>query len=327
MNAPQSVANSTQRTGIVAIVGRPNVGKSTLLNHLIGEKLAAVTPKAQTTRKRFRGIRSEPGIQMIFLDTPGVHVPPKGKALNEYIVSEALSGLEDADLVIYLLDGTREFRATDPKSDEGYLLSALKAKLEKRRVPLLVLLNKSDLWSKGEGSFGNQAMLAGILDELPVTAFLPISAKNGRGVEELLKLIKENLPEGPALFPEDELTDQSVRTIAGEMIQEQLFFQLGQELPYSCCVEVVRYSDPKEGKRLPEIEARIHVERDSQKPMVIGRGGQKLKAIGIRARESIQRVVGEKVVLKLQVTVTADWTKNRGRLESLGYTLPAETRL
>jgi len=325
MSAPQLPADSVQRTGMIAIVGRPNVGKSTLLNHLIGEKLAAVTPKAQTTRKRFRGIRSEPGVQMIFLDTPGVHVPPKGKALNQYIVSEALSGLEDADLVIYLLDGTREFRATDPKSDEGYLLRALKAKLEKRKVPLLVLLNKSDLWSKGQGTFADQAMLAGILEQIPVTAFLPISAKSGRGVDDLLRLIKENLPEGPALFPEDELTDQSIRMIAGEMIQEQLFFQLGQELPYSCCVEIVRFDDPKEGKRLPEIDARIHVERDSQKAMVIGRGGQKLKEIGIRSRESIQRVVGEKVVLKLQVTVTSDWTKNRGRLASLGYTLPQES--
>lgn len=316
-----------QRTGMVAIIGRPNVGKSTLLNRLIGEKLAAVTPKAQTTRKRFRGILSEPGIQIIFLDTPGVHIAPKGKVLNEFIVSEALHGLEDADVVVYLLDGTREFRASDENSDEGFLLKALKAKLEKRKVPLIVLLNKSDLWSRGEGKFSEQKNLNEILNSLPVTALLPISAKAGRGVDELLNLIKANLPEGPALFPEDELTDQSMRTIAGELIQEQLFFQLGQELPYSCCVEITRYEDPKEGKRHPEIDARIHVERDSQKGMVIGRGGQKLKEIGIRARESIERVVGAKVVVKLQVTVTPDWTRNRGRLESLGYTLPVETTI
>ncbi len=319
----QPQTNQNHRTGVIAIVGRPNVGKSTLLNHLIGEKLAAVTPKAQTTRKRFRGIRSEPDTQMIFLDTPGVHVPPKGKALNQFLVHEALSGIEDADLVIYLLDGTREFRGMDPKSDEGFLLNSLKAKLEKHTIPLIVTLNKSDLFGK-EGKFTDQKSLRDILELLPVTAFLPLSAKTGRGVEELLDLIRKNLPEGPALFPEDELTDQSLRSIAGELIQEQLFFQLGEELPYSCAVEIVRYEDPKEGKRLPEIEARIHVERDSQKAMVIGKGGQKLKEIGIRARQSIERVVDGKVVLRLFVTVTPDWTRQRSRLEQLGYTLPRE---
>lgn len=308
------------RCGFVALVGRPNVGKSTLLNALLGERLAAVSPKAQTTRRRFRGIRTEPGRQIIFIDTPGLHKAPEGKRLNEYCVAEALDSLADADALVYIIDGSRPLRADKLDGDERFLIESLKAALAKKPRPLFVLVNKQDIWKRGH--FAGPSEVKSLLSELDVSEVFPISAKSGAGLDLFLASLRKILPEGPALYPEDELTDQNLRTIAAELIQEKLFYFLGDELPYSCAVEIEKWQDPSEGRSFPEIHAAIHVERESQKPMVIGKSGAKIKEIGQAARASIERIVGGKVVLRLFVKVTPKWTKNIEQLKQLGYSVP-----
>lgn len=313
------------KCGFVALIGRPNVGKSTLLNKLVGERLAAVSPKAQTTRKRLRGIRTDAESQIIFVDTPGVHKAPEGLKINEFYVSEALDTLGDADAFVYIIDGSRPFQPTRENSDEEFLLKSLKHAMSKREKPLFILLNKMDVWEKGTGNFSDQEGFQTALADLPNKGIYPISAKGGEGVEEFLVKLKAELPEGQALYPEDEITDQNTRSIVAEMIQEKLFYLLGEELPYSCAVEIEKYNEPSEGVRYPEIYASIHVERESQKPMVIGKGGAKIKEIGQAARESIEKLLGTKVVLKLFVKVTPKWTKNQEQLKQLGYALPERT--
>ncbi len=309
--------------GFVALVGRPNVGKSTLLNTFIGEKIAAVSPKAQTTRRRFRGIRTDETSQIIFVDTPGLHRAPEGKKLNEYCVAEALDSLRDVDAIVYIVDGSRPLRAGEAdESDERFLIESLKKTLARQPRPLYVLLNKQDLWHKGAGHFSSQAAFNEALEGLPVKRIFPVSAKTGEGLEPFLTELKAILPVGPALYPVDELTDQNLRTIVGELIQESLFYLLGEELPYSCAIEIEQYLEPTEKRRHPEIHAAIHVERESQKPMVIGKGGAKIKEIGVAARESIERLLGGKVVLKLFVKVTPKWSKNSEQLKLLGYVVP-----
>jgi GTPase len=314
------------RCGVVALVGRPNVGKSTLLNTLVGEKIAAVSPKAQTTRRRFRGIRSEQSCQIIFVDTPGLHRAPEGKKLNEFCVAEALDSLRDVDAIVYIVDGSRPLKASEEQgSDERFLIDSLKRTLAQRAVPLFVLLNKKDLWQKTKANFVGQEDLKAMLGELPVKQLFPVSAKGGDGIQMFIDELTAVLPEGPALYPTDELTDQSLRNVVAELIQEKLFYLLGDELPYSCAIEIESFHDPIEGdpkRRLPEIHAAIHVERESQKPMVIGKGGTKIKEIGQAARASIEELLGSRVVLKLFVKVTPKWSKKSDQLRLLGYVLP-----
>jgi GTP-binding protein Era len=315
------------KCGFVALLGRPNVGKSTLLNTLIGEKIAAVSPKAQTTRRRFRGIRTTETSQIIFVDTPGLHRAPEGKKLNEFLVAEALDVLNDVDALVYILDGSRPLKAglsADGaiESDERFLIESLKRALDAKAKPLFVLLNKKDLWSKGGSRFGGQEEFREALGGLPVRSIFPVTAKTGDGLDPFLAELEAVLPAGPALYPEDELTDQSLRTVVGELIQEKLFYLLGDELPYACAIEIEQFNEPNESRRHPEILASIHVEKESQKPMVIGKGGAKIKEIGMAARESIERLLGEKVVLKLFVKVTPKWSKNPEQLKQLGYVLP-----
>jgi GTP-binding protein Era len=310
------------KTGYIALLGRPNVGKSTLLNSILGEKLAAVSPKAQTTRRRFRGILTDDNSQLIFVDTPGLHRAPEGKKLNEYLVAEALDSLSDADAWVYIVDGTRPFQPEKEGSDESFILETLKKAMEKSPKPLFVVLNKMDLWEKGGTRFAGQEDFTRGLEGLPVKAVYPVSAKQGKGVAELVSALRELMPVGPALYPEEDLTDQNLRTIAGELIQESLFYLLGEELPYSCAVEIERFVEPSEGQRYPEIHAAIHVERESQKPMVIGKGGAKIKEIGQSARQAIEKLIGGRVVLKLFVKVTPKWTKSSEELKRLGYIVP-----
>lgn len=310
------------RCGFVALVGRPNVGKSTLLNTLLGEKIAAVSPKAQTTRRRFRGIRSDADSQIIFVDTPGLHRAPEGKKLNEYCVAEALDALRDVDAVVYIIDGSRYLKASAEDSDERFLIESLKKLLKAKPRPLYVLVNKKDIWQKGSSAFSSQGDLREALEGLPVNQIFPVAAKTGDGIEPFLADLKMALPEGPALYPTDELTDQNMRTVVAELIQEQLFLLLGEEIPYSCAIEIEKYLEPGEARRFTEIYASIHVERESQKPMVIGKGGSKIKEIGQNARASIEKLLDEKVVLKLFVKVTPKWTKNAEQLKQLGYIVP-----
>jgi GTP-binding protein Era len=289
------MSDGPHRAGAVAILGRPNAGKSTLLNHLLGEKLAIVTSKPQTTRSRILGILSRENFQILFFDTPGMH--ESAKALNVALNDLVDSAAKDCDLGLLLVD---------PYGGWGDDHSALHAKLLARGCPVIVISTKGDLKNRQN-------------PEWPATApaMRMISAKTGEGVDELLAEIAGQLPESPPLYPEDQLSDRPLRFLAAELVREAAFEELGQELPYALAVEVVEYDESRPD--LVRIRADLLVERRSQKQIVIGRGGQLIKSIGIRARREIEALVGNKVHLELWVKVEARWAKHPKRLKSLGY--------
>ncbi len=294
--------NKAHRAGFVAIVGAPNAGKSTLLNYVLGEKVAIVTAKPQTTRHRILGVLSQDGAQTIFWDTPGLHEP--GQALlNREMMSRALAALEDSDLALWVVDAVR--RGAEHRT-------ALEL-IARTGRPIIVALNKVD-------ALPDKAALLPLIREIEEAArpraIVPISAREGEGVPALLREVAELLPENPPFYPDDALTDQPERLIAAEMVREAIFKLTSQEIPYSTAVTVDEFKD--EG-RLVSIEATIHVEKESQKGVIIGKGGTMLKKIGQSARFNIERLVGEKVFLKLFVRTTRDWSKNRASLLEFGY--------
>ena len=317
----------SQRSGFVAILGRPNVGKSSLLNRLIGQRLAAVSPKAQTTRRRFRGILSErvdgTAYQMVFIDLPGIHVPPATKLLNRYCLEEATDALEGVDVFLHIIDAGREFLINDPSSDESLVVTSLKNALEANPTArAIALINKVDL-AGGE----NSGIVAGIrasLEALGIsyTAILPMAIRKNIGLEPLLPLLRTSMPEHPPFYDEDALSDENMRVIAAELIQEQLFLHLGEEIPYECAVEIEKYLEPSGGRKKTEIHAAIHVDRASQKQIVIGQSGEKIKEIGQAARLRIEAILGGGLVLKLFVKENLGWTRDLKRMERLGYALP-----
>jgi GTP-binding protein Era len=290
------------RSGFAAIIGAPNAGKSTLLNRILGEKISITSKKPQTTRNRILGIHHRSSSQIIFVDTPGMH-KAKGK-LNEIIVETAVSTMADADIILTVVDLSRH----DQESEEFVL-----RKLQKENRPVVLALNKTDL-VKGE-------KILKLIDKwsriYPFKSILPVSAKHGNQVEELLAVMEQLLPEGPPLFPEDSLTDQPERFIVAEMIREKVFRLTGQELPYSTAVTISTFSEKKDS--LVKIEAVIHVERNSQKGMIIGKKGSKIKQIGQNARKEIERMLQAKVFLKLFVRVQKNWSKDTKALRKLGY--------
>lgn len=291
------------KAGMVAIVGAPNAGKSTLLNHMLGQKISITSKKPQTTRNRILGVLDRPKAQLIFLDTPGVH--RAGKLLNVRIVDMALATIADADLVLVVTD------AAKPNTDaENYLVEKLKA----RKAPTILALNKIDLVSKSE--------LLGIIDQWARThafeAVVPVSAAKGTQVATLIDEMVKCLPAGPPLYPPGSLTDLSERFIAGEMIREKVFRLTGEEVPYAAAVTIEEFKEEKQG-RLVRISATIHVERDSQKAIVIGKGGRKLKEIGEAARKEIERMVGCQVFLQLFVRVQKNWSRDAKAIERFGY--------
>jgi len=291
------------KSGFVAIAGAPNVGKSTLLNQILGEKISITSKKPQTTRNRILGVVHRPGSQLIFLDTPGVHKAKR--PLNIRIVETALSALENVDIVLVLID------VSNPDTEsEAFMVK----KLQEIKRPVVLVLNKIDLIKK-------PALLA-IMDRWtkfhPFKAIIPISAILGDQVEELIKAIEALLPTGPAYFPEETLTDLPERFIAAEMIREKVFRLTGQEIPYSTAVTVESFSEKKK-ESLVKINATIHVERSSQKGMVIGKNGSQLKMIGTEARKEIERMLGTKVFLKLFVRVHKNWSKDTKALRRFGY--------
>lgn len=291
------------RSGFVALVGRPNVGKSTLMNRILGAKIAIVTPKPQTTRDRIAGIYTEARGQIVFLDSPGIHRPTK--ALNEHMVRIAERIAEEADVVLHLVD--------DRPLAHGEEEELVRKVLGGTPVPRLLGVNKVDRMPQSAEAMREERMASGLY----ARGFL-LSATVGTGVDELLSHLFEILPEGPAYYPEEELTDLPMRFIAKEIIREKLFGCLSEELPYSVAVAIEEYKeDPEKG--LIRIRAEILVERDSQKGIVIGRGGRMLKRIGTAAREELERETGERVYLDLFVKVEKDWSRRETLLRRLGY--------
>ena len=299
MNAPSQKFKS----GFVAIIGVPNVGKSTLLNRMLGQKISITSKKPQTTRNRILGILDRPASQMVFMDTPGIH--RAGKPLNVRIVDVALAALSDVDLILVMADAS----APDPDS-ELFLVK----KLRSGRVPAVLALNKIDRVEKTE-LLSQIDHWSGRYD---FKAVVPISALQGTQVQALILAMERALPGGPPLYPPGSLTDMPERFIAGEMIREKAFRLTGEEIPYSIAVTVEDFKEEKEG-RLIRIHATIHVERESQKGIVIGRGGRKLKEIGQAARQEIERMVGAQVFLKLFVHVQKNWTNDAKALRRFGY--------
>ena len=291
------------RCGTVAIAGRPNVGKSTLLNALLGQKLSIVTPKAQTTRHRILGVLTRPDFQLLLLDTPGLHAG-RGRRLNQAMNREAVAAITGADAALLVADATRW-----TGEDESVL-----ARLVAAGLPVVLVLNKVDRVRPRE-------RLLPLLQELGAsdrfTAIVPVSALHGDNLERLLAVVAALLPESGPLFPEEQVTDRSERFLAGEILREQLTLQLHEELPYGIAVEIERYEDLPDGRLA--IDAVIWVERESQRRIVIGAGGQRLKAVGRAARLELNRVLERRVHLSTWVRVREGWTDDDRLLSQLGY--------
>ena len=289
------------RSGFVALVGRPNVGKSTLLNRILGEKVAIISDKPQTTRTRILGVKHLPGAQMVFLDTPGIHKPKF--ELNKRMVEVALHVLDEVDLVFFMVEATEP-----PGHGDRFVLERLK----ERDVPVVLVVNKVDLVKK--------VRLLPLIDEFSrmhgFADIVPISAKTGDGVDHLLELALARMPEGPAYFPDDVVTDQPMRVLAAEIIREKLLQKTRDELPFAIAVGIDSF---KEEGRMARISATIYVEKDSQKAIVIGKHGHILKDVGTYARIDMENLFGMKVFLELWVKVKASWRQDERMLVELGY--------
>ena len=292
------------RAGHVALIGRPNVGKSTLMNAFIGEKLSIVTPKAQTTRESVTGILTTPRAQAIFVDTPGLLEPKY--ALQRAMHETALEVIADADLVLLLLDATRPAELPP----EGPVLEAIR----RRRDAIIVLINKID----EAASDAVEVLTAWAREQFGVDA-IRISAARGDGVDDLRSAIETGLPENPFFYPADELAVQPVRFFVTELIRETIFEMYGQEIPYATIVRVEEY---READDPVFIRATVYVERESQKPIIVGRGGTGIRELGTRSREKIESFIGERVYLDLFVKTLPNWRAKIGTLRYLGYRLP-----
>jgi GTP-binding protein Era len=322
------------RSGYAALIGRPNVGKSTLLNRLLGEKVAIVSPKPQTTRTRILGVITKEAGQLALFDTPGIH-QAKG-ALNKFMVDSALHAADDCDVILFLVDaeGVTEERAPTVSPGNRQVLERLKT----FGKPVVLVLTKVDLIKK--------VLLLPLMDlyrkEFPFTEIVPISARHSEGLENLFETVLKHLPEGEPSFPADTLTDQAERTLVAELVREQVLRHCHQEVPYSVAVIVEEFDESERDKPPPQkpkkknakkqapqtgpkleglvrISANIFVERDSQKAIVIGKRGEMLKTIGTDARQSIQRLLGNHVYLSLNVKVEPRWTERPDGLRKLGY--------
>jgi len=287
----------------VALIGRPNVGKSTLLNRIVGEKISIVTSKPQTTRNRILGIRTTERFQILFLDTPGIHRPKN--RLQEIMLKYALATLEDADLILFLIDPVRKIREED-----RFILN----KLRKVTTPIYLIINKIDTIKK--------ELILPLIDAcrtlLDFREILPVSALKGDGVVELESSIVQALPLSPPYFPKEDLTDLSQRFMIAEMIREKILFRTRREIPYSVAVQVDTVRRRQEGK-ITDVEGVIYTEKESQKGILVGRGGRKLKEIGTLVRPEIEAFLDSKVFLRLWVKVRRDWRSQLRILREFGY--------
>lgn len=307
-------STNVTRAGFVAIAGRPNAGKSTLLNRVVGGEVSIVTPKAQTTRERVLGIYTEGDGQIVFVDTPGVHRAREG-GINHYMVEEARGALEDVSAVWYLVEPRTEIE------HEEVVLELLR----KAKAPIILVMNKADLCARPPLSERREELVAQVTEAaaahgIQFAQVAWVSARSGEGVKELLQTTWKNIPESPFYYEDpDQLSDRPVRYFVAEKVREQLLLRLGDEVPYSCAVEIESFDEKAQP---PRIEAIIHVERESQKGIVIGAKAAKIKEIGQAARERIEDFLGGRVHLGLRVKVLSEWSRDPHRLERLGYVLP-----
>jgi GTPase len=310
--------SKTHRSGFAALIGRPNVGKSTLLNQLTGEKIAIVSPKPQTTRNRILGVVTRPEGQVAFIDTPGIH-EAKGE-LNRYMVEAALAAVDDVDLVLFLIEPPGgEVPSVSPGN------RTILERLQAAKKPTFLVINKID-------SIPKTALLP-LIDlyrkEFPFAEVVPVSARVGDGVENLFQAVLSHLPEGERLFDAEMLTDQAERAIVAEYIREQVLRHCRQEIPYSAAVLIEEFDESEREPLNPQVKSRLAglvrimavlvVERESQKAIVIGKGGTMLKTIGTDARKSIERLLGTHVYLSLRVKVEDRWSERPEGLKKLGY--------
>lgn len=291
------------RCGYVAIVGRPNVGKSTLLNHILGQKLAITSRKPQTTRHNMLGIKTEGEVQAVYVDTPGLH-KHNDKALNRYMNRSASTALKDVDVVVFVVDRTRW-------TDEDQMVLE---KVQHVQCPILLAVNKADRLEDKSELLPHLEWLA---SQLPQAEVVPISALHGQNLDTLERLVAEHLPESEHFYPEDQITDRSSRFLAAELIREKIMRQLGAELPYQITVEIEEF---KQEGRVLHIHGLILVERDGQKKIIIGDKGERIKRIGQDARKDMETMFDSKVMLNLWVKVKGGWSDDERALRSLGYT-------
>lgn len=290
-------------SGFVAIIGRPNVGKSTLLNRLLGQKIAITSNKPQTTRNRILGVHNFTNGQAVFIDTPGIH-KPKGK-LNRFMVDQAMGACSNIDIVLFLVAAKDSLGPGDE-----YILDIL----ESSSAPVDLIINKIDQ-VKPEALLNKIQQYS---ERFQFQEVIPLSAKTGDGVSRLLQTIERALPDGPQYYPEDIVTDQPERFIAAELVREKIMRRTSEEIPYGVAVQVETFTE-KPDKNLVVIQARIHVERESHKRIIVGKGGQMIKSLGQEARKDIERLLGARVFLELFVRVDKDWSQSERMLRELGY--------
>ncbi len=293
---------TTGRCGYVAIVGRPNVGKSTLMNRILGQKFSITSRKPQTTRHQILGIKTEGQDQVIYVDTPGLH-KDGGKAINRYMNRAASSALRDVDIVIFIVDRNRW-------TDED---QAVLEKLKYSKLPVILAVNKVDRMDDKKALLPQLQQLSSLMNFAEV---VPLSAKLGHNVDQLEQQVISRLPEGIHFFPEDQITDRSSRFLAAELVREKIMRQLGDELPYQITVEIEEFSHEN---AVLHIGALILVERDGQKKILIGQKGERIKLIGQEARIDMERLFDSKVMLKLFVKVKSGWSDDERALRTLGY--------
>lgn len=291
-----------KKCGMITLAGRPNVGKSTLLNALVGEKVAIVTNKPQTTRNRICGILTKGDSQYVFLDTPGLHKPRS--RLGDYMVNVVRRSVADVDAVLLLVE---------PVARIGGPEEELIERVKSMGLPTILVINKIDTVKK-------EALLAVIQvysAAFDFNAVVPVSAKTGEGLDELLHLVRELLPEGPQLFPEDMVTDQPERQMCAEILREKLLLSLSQEIPHGTAVEMTKFSEREDG--VIELNATIYCEKDSHKAIIIGKGGSMLKKISTQAREEMEQFLGAKVYLETWVKVKENWRDSLSQIRNFGY--------
>jgi len=291
------------KSGLVSLVGRPNAGKSTLLNRLVGQKVAIVSDKPQTTRHRIVGVRNSPEAQIVFIDTPGIHKPLH--RMNKRMVDAAIDTLKEVDVAVLMVDAVLR-----PGSGDAFVLDVV----GRAGTSAVLALNKIDQIDKPRLLPLMQQYAAA----LPFKAIVPISALTGDGEAELLRAIVDALPEGEALYPEDYLTDQSERHLASELVREKVLHHTRDELPYSTAVLIDQFEEPKTEGGVTRIFASILVDQASQKPIVVGKGGEMIKRIGTEARKDLEEMLGGRVYLELHVKVREDWRDDERLLNEMG---------